>query len=180
MEERPENLCDYLLRKGYISKEQYDEARFTHLLEGGDLVSILRQMGVNLRDLYEAKSQCLPDDESLRLKELGLSPRDFYEAKAAYLKQPFVDLTVYRPNPTALNSVPETIVRRHNAIPILKDNNILYVAIEDTNNIAAGDDFRLASHCQIRLVLAVPEHIEEAIQRHYGAENNGMAEEPGD
>src|SRR5262249_2964142 len=102
------------------------------------------------------------------LIDLGLNPRDVYEAKAAELQQPFVDLSVYKPDPSAINVVPEHVAKRHNVLPIKKDGNTLYVAMADTNNIQAGDDIRLVSRCQVRGVLAVPEHIEDAISRLYG------------
>jgi len=206
MEEKPQNLCDYLLAHGYISRKQYEEARFTRLVEGGDYESLFRKMGVDIRVLYEAKKrlgdynlgdymiekgyaspeqleearkgqQSTGGDLANILIDLGLNPRDVYEAKAAELQQPFVDLTVYRPDQSALDAVPGHIVRRHNALPIKRDGITLYVAIADTNDMAAVEDLRLASRCpisccQIRLVLAVPEHIEEAIRKYYGEGTN--------
>lgn len=136
------SIGDYMIEKGYASPEQIEEARKAQQSTRGDLAKILI--------------------------DLGLNPRDVYEAKAAELQQPFVDLTVYKPDPSAINVVPEHVAKRHNVLPIKKDGNTLYVAMGDTNNITAGDDIRLVSRCQVRGVLAVPEHIEDAISRLYG------------
>ncbi|HZP84690.1 MAG TPA: ATPase, T2SS/T4P/T4SS family [Chthonomonadaceae bacterium] len=136
------SLGDYMLEKGYIAPDQLAEARKIQQTTHGDLAKILM--------------------------DLGASPRDVYEAKAAEIPVPFVDLTKFKPEQSALNVVPEHIAKRHNVIPIKKDGNTLYVAMGDTNNLPAADDLRLVSRCQIRPVLAVPDHIEETIGRLYG------------
>src|ERR1041385_7304822 len=136
------SLGDYMIEKNYIGKEQLEEARKAQQNTRGDLAKILIDMGINARDVYEAKAQ-----------EMGV---------------PFVDLSVYKPDPSAINVVPEHVAKRLNVIPVKKDNTILYVAMGDTNNIQAADDLRLVSRCAVRGVLAVPEHIEDSIGRLYG------------
>lgn len=136
------SMADYMIEKGYASLDQMNDARKTQETTKGDMAKILIDM--------------------------GLTPRDIYEAKAQEMQVPFVDLTVYKPEQSALNVVPEHIAKRHNVLPIKKDNNILYVAMSDVRNLNASDDIRLVSRCQVRGVLAVPEHIEDAITRLYG------------
>jgi type IV pilus assembly protein PilB len=135
-------LGDYMVEKGYASPEQIEDARKAQQSTKGDLGKILI--------------------------DLGLNPRDVYEAKAQEMQVPFVDLTVYKPDQGALNVVPEHVAKRHNVLPIKKDGNTLYVAMSDLNNINANDDIRLVSRCIVRGVLAVPEHIEDSISRLYG------------
>src|SRR5204862_7593040 len=111
---------------------------------------------------------------------LGLNPRDVYEAKAQEMGVPFVDLSVYKPATEAINVVPEHVAKRHNVLPVRKDNTILYVAMADTNNLNAADDLRLVSRCTVRGVLAVPEHIEDSISRYYGGTSiEGVPGKPG-
>jgi type IV pilus assembly protein PilB len=135
-------LGDYMVEKGYASSEQIEDARKAQQSTKGDLAKILI--------------------------DLGLNPRDVYESKAQEMQVPFVDLTVYKPDQSALNVVPEHVAKRHNVLPIKKDGNTLYVAMSDMNNITANDDIRLVSRCIVRGVLAVPEHIEDSISRLYG------------
>src|SRR5260221_13749343 len=135
-------LGDYMVDKGYASPEQMEEARKAQQSTRGDLAKILI--------------------------DLGLNPRDVYEAKAAEMQQSFVDLTVYKPESGAINVVPEHVAKRHNVLPIKKDGNILYVAMGDLNNLQAADYLRLISRCQVRGVLAVPEHIADSINKYYG------------
>jgi type IV pilus assembly protein PilB len=136
------SLGDYMLDKKYIGREQLDEARKAQQNTRGDLAKIMIDMGINPRDVYEAKAQ-----------ELGV---------------PFVDLSVFKPDASAVNVVPPHVAKRLNVIPVRKDGNTLFVAMADTNNISAHDDLRLVSRCQIRPVLAVPDMIEDAISRMYG------------
>jgi len=136
------SLADYMIEKGYASPEQIEEARKSQASTKGDLARILIDMGLNARDVYESKAQ--------------------------EMQVPFVDLTVYKPDQSALNVVPEHVAKRHNVLPIKKDGTTLYVAMSDLNNITANDDIRLVSRCVVRGVLAVPEHIEDSISRLYG------------
>jgi len=136
------SLGDYMVEKGYASPEQIEDARKAQQSTKGDMAKILI--------------------------DLGLNPRDVYESKAQEMQVPFVDLTVYKPDPSAINVVPEHVAKRHNIMPIKKDGTTLYVAMSDLNNITANDDIRLVSRCVVRGVLAVPEHIEDSISRLYG------------
>ena len=143
------SLGDYMVEKGYASAQQIEDARKTQENTKGDLAKILSDMGLNPRDVYESKAQ-----------EMGV---------------PFVDLTVYKPDQSALNVVPEHVAKRHNALPIKKDGTILYVAMAEVNNITASDDIRLVSRCTVKGVLAVPEHIEDAITRLYGGTTEAIS-----
>jgi len=136
------SIGDYLIEKGYASETEVEDAKKAQQSTKGDLAKIL--------------------------VDLGLNPTHVYEAKAAELGQPFVDLTVYKPDQSALNVVPEHVAKRHKVLPVKKDGNILYVAMGDTNNLQAADDLRLVSRCTVRGVLAVPDHIDDAITRLYG------------
>src|SRR5947209_8366178 len=135
-------LGDYMIEKGYASPAQIEEAKKAQQSTKADLAKILI--------------------------DLGLNPRDVYESRAQEMQVPFVDLTVYKPDPSAINVVPEHVAKRHNILPIKKDGTTLYVAMSDLNNIQANDDIRLVSRCVVRGVLAVPEHIEDSISRLYG------------
>src|SRR6266851_528864 len=99
------SLGDYMVEKGYASPAQIEDARKAQLSTKGDLAKILI--------------------------DLGLNPRDVYEAKAQEMQVPFVDLTVYKPDQSALNVVPEHVAKRHNILPIKKEGNTLYIAMAD-------------------------------------------------
>ena len=136
------SMGDYMVEKGYVSPQQIEEARKAQQSTRGDLAKILVDLGVNARDVYESKAQ-----------ELGV---------------PFVDLKAFKPDSSAMNVVPEHVAKRYNVLPVKKDGTKLWVAMADTNNLNAADDLRLVSRCHVYGVLAVPDHIEEAISKLYG------------
>src|SRR5579871_3994638 len=134
----------YLLDKQFLTPEQLDAARTRQPQTREDLTHILQEMGVSARDVFESKAH-----------ELGI---------------PFVDLQHFRPDSGAIEAVPAEIAARHNVLPVKKDGKKLWIAMGDTNDLNAADDLRLASRCHIYGVLAVPEHIAEAIRTYYGVE----------
>ncbi|MDE2125470.1 MAG: Flp pilus assembly complex ATPase component TadA [Armatimonadetes bacterium] len=135
------DMGQYMVEKNYISAQQLEEALKAQVNSKSELTRVFLEMGIN--------------------------PRDVYEAKAFQENVPFVDLTVFKPEQSALNVVPEHIAKRYTVLPVKKDGGTLYVAMADTNNLEATDDLRLVSRCQIKTVLAVPEHLEDAIGRLY-------------
>jgi type IV pilus assembly protein PilB len=139
-----DDIEGYLTMHGYATPGQVREAREWKRTTGGDFYQILIGRGVHARDAYETK--------------------------AVVLQVPFVDLTVYRPDGSAIEAIPEHIAKRHNVLPIKKDLDTLYVAMGDLNNTVVNEAVRLASRCDVRGVLAVPEEITRAIQRHYAVQ----------
>jgi type IV pilus assembly protein PilB len=138
-------MGEYMVEKNYISTDQLKQAEEMSKQSKTDIGKLLIELNfANERDVTEARAQ-----------EMGL---------------PFVDLTRHAPEPAAINVVPENIAKRHNVLPVKKDNttNTLYVAMTDVNNPYAADDLRMVSKCTIRPVLAAPGAIEDAIGRHYG------------
>ena len=138
-------IAQYLLEKGYVTQAHIDEA-----------TKVMQQSKSN--DLGKA------------LVELGhLGEREMLEAKAQEEGLTFVDLDRYTIDASAINMVPERIVKNHTVIPVRKEGNVLFVAMPNPNNIQAIDDVRMVSRLDVKPVRAVPEAIEEAIRKHYGS-----------
>src|SRR6476659_8763786 len=138
------SMVEYMVEKNFISTDQLKQAEDMSRQSKTPIGKLLIELGFsNERDVTEAQAQ-----------EMGL---------------PFVDLTRHAPEPAAINVVPENIAKRHNVLPVKKDNNTntLFVAMADVNNPYAADDLRMVSKCNVRPVLAAPGALEEAIGRHY-------------
>ena len=132
------SVVDILLEKQLITAEQAEQAR----LAGGDSRKFLTDKGFAVEtDIYGAWAQ----SEGL----------------------PFVDLNKHKPESSALNVVPQALVEKHNAIPVRKQENVLYVAMADPRNIMAVDDIRMASKLNVRAVAAAPGDIAAAIKANY-------------
>jgi type IV pilus assembly protein PilB len=146
-------MTEYLIEKGYLKREQLEEALKVQKQSGTkDLGRILVELGfVGEREMMEAKAQ-----------ERGLG---------------FVDLDRHTVDSSAINVVPERIARAHNVVPVRKDGMTLYLAMANDANIEAQDQVRLVSGCRVVPVLAVPGAIEDAIRKYYGGgeQGNGQA-----
>lgn len=146
------NMGEYLVQEGFVTLEQLGQAQEAARATRGDVGKILVEQGFAAeRDVAKARAQ-----------EIGI---------------PFVDLSRYAPDASAVNVVPEQVAKRHNVIPVKKDSatNTLHVAMADTNNPYAADDLRLVSRCTIRPVLAAAGDIEDAIARVYGGASTSLA-----
>jgi len=144
-------LGEILIDKGYITAEQLAQARDVQKSAPGDLGRLLVDLGF-------------------------ATERDVVQAKAEAENIPFVDLTKHAPEASAINVVPEHVVRKHNALPVKKDGQKLWVAMADPRNIVAQDDVRMVSRCQVIAMAAVPTDLEDAISRSYagsGAASGG-------
>ena len=80
----------------------------------------------------------------------------------------FADLDRIQIDSSALNVVPERMVKTHNALPVKKDGNNLWVAMANPNNLVALDDIKIASGLRVIPVVAVTGAIEDAIKKYYG------------
>jgi type IV pilus assembly protein PilB len=77
-----------------------------------------------------------------------------------------VDLTIYKTDVTALNSITPQAARRLGAVPIGKDDNgTLMVAMSDPSNVLALDDLKLMTGSEVRPVVASPDDIAGLVGR---------------
>src|SRR5437660_9037460 len=67
----------------------------------------------------------------------------------------------------AVQALPERIARKHLAVPIQKLGMMLQVAIACPTDLAALDDLRFASGCQIQTCVALEDEIVSALDRFY-------------
>ncbi|AIE85765.1 GspE/PulE family protein [Fimbriimonas ginsengisoli] len=137
-------MVQFLVQKGYLKPEQLDEAQKVAQNTGQtDISKVLVSLNmVGEREVLQAKAQ-----------EMGYA---------------FADLDRVTIDTSAINVVPERLVKAHNAIPVKKDGQNLWVAMSNPGNIMAQDDIKMASGCRVIPVLAVPGAIEDAIKKYYG------------
>ncbi|MBN1823963.1 MAG: Flp pilus assembly complex ATPase component TadA [Endomicrobiales bacterium] len=136
-------LGDILVDVGIISSAQLKEALEIQKRNGGKLGAILSQMGIINEEVMLA----------FLGKQCGVS---------------YVSLSEYGAIPAeVLRSIPESIVRHQNLIPISKDNNTVTVAMSDPFNIFAIDDIKLMTGYDVQVVIASESEIDVAIEKYY-------------
>jgi type IV pilus assembly protein PilB len=96
-----------------------------------------------------------------------LSPEALLEVLSEQLGVPTVRVNAYSVNAEAVAALPEKVARRHTAFPLQKTGATLLVALPMPKDLAALDDLRFASGCEIQTVLALEDEIIAAINRFY-------------
>jgi type IV pilus assembly protein PilB len=71
----------------------------------------------------------------------------------------------------AVQALPERVARKHLAVPIQKVGMMLQVAVACPTDLAALDDLRFASGCQIQTCVALEDEIVAALDRFYSEES---------
>ncbi|HEX4930717.1 MAG TPA: GspE/PulE family protein, partial [Gaiellaceae bacterium] len=106
-----------------------------------------------------------------------VTPTQVSRVLAEQHELPFVDLAGEGIDPGAAGLLPESLARRYGAIPVrfLSDGAVL-IAIDDPTNVVAADDLRLALGVNVRVGVASPQSIANAIGRMYAGEE-GLDEE---
>ncbi|MDE0573039.1 ATPase, T2SS/T4P/T4SS family [Demequina sp. B12] len=101
------------------------------------------------------------------LVELGLiSEGQLVRALASQVGMEFVDLADFPVDRTAVAMVPDTVCRRHAALPIQIDGDILKIAMSNPGNVVAVDDIRTLTRMQILPVVAAHDDVLAAIDRY--------------
>lgn len=144
---------EILLEKGFITADQLNQARDVQKSAPGDLGQILMTLGF-------------------------ATERDVVEGRAVEMGIPFIDLVKHKPEASAVNVVPQNAAERHRALPVKKDGNRLWVAMENPKNIMAVDDLRMVSKCLVQPMLAVPGDLTEALTKAYGIRADGTGDRP--
>jgi type IV pilus assembly protein PilB len=138
-------LTDILLNDGLVSESQLTAAYDEHQKDGRSLGRVLVDQGV-------------------------LSESQLVAALAQQVGLPFVDLTEYSVDGSAIGRVPGGVCRRHVALPIAYEDGRLLVAMADPGNVFALDDFRSITGMDVRPVVATKGDVLAAIDRFYRAD----------
>jgi type IV pilus assembly protein PilB len=98
--------------------------------------------------------------EDMLLQSGVLSADQLARATAERFGLDHVDLTIYKPDLTAVNLLTPPAARRYNAVPIgFHSNGHLLVAMSDPSNVLAIDDLKLMTGYEIRPAVASAEDI---------------------
>ena len=136
-------LGDMLVDAGVISTEQLHEALEKQKHNGGKLGNILSRMGAI--------------NEELVLGFLGKQCGVTYVSLLEFGEIP----------PDTIRSIPESIIRAQNLIPIKKEGNAVTVAMADPFDLFAIDDICLMTGYDVQAAIASESEIKTAIDHYY-------------
>ncbi|NTV38333.1 MAG: Flp pilus assembly complex ATPase component TadA [Demequinaceae bacterium] len=141
-----QQLGEILIAEGVLTEQQLMEA-----------IDEQRTRGQTLgRTLVERGTVTEPQLVAALAKQVGME---------------FVVVANYPVDQAAVAMVPALLCRRHNALPIARDGDVLKVAMADPSNVVAVDDFRSASRLQVVPVIATHDDVHSAIDRYCRADS---------
>ncbi len=86
---------------------------------------------------------------------------------ARQYRMPAVDLTRFEVDPKILKLLPPDIATKHTVLPLKREGRTLTVAIADPNNVAAIEDIKFITRCDVFPVIAGEYTLRNAIDRYY-------------
>ncbi|MFO0823521.1 MAG: GspE/PulE family protein [Gemmataceae bacterium] len=96
------------------------------------------------------------------------SPAECMQAIGEKFGMAFVDLKDIEISKAIIELVPESVARENIVLPLSLEGNTLKIITADPNNYETVQKLQFILNKDIVPVLAVPEQIQEAINRHYG------------
>ncbi|BCG61317.1 GspE/PulE family protein [Paenibacillus sp. URB8-2] len=136
-------LGDLLVENGIISQEQLEEALVEQLKSKRKLGDLLISQG------YITEQQLI---EVLEF-QLGI---------------PHVSLFKYQIDPAITQIIPESMAKRYQVLPFMKEGGKLMVAMADPLDYFAIEDLRMSTGFRIEPAISTRDELQRAIARHYG------------
>ena len=176
-------LGETLVRDRKLDRDQLRQA-----LDRQDKLGRIKPLGEILIELGYVKREDV--EEALRRQRSGegrleetllasgkLSPEMLARSLATQLGYEYIDEDEVSIDPYAVSLVPESTVRRYNAMPVRLEGNALVVALKDPRHIFALDDIQLITGREIRPAVATEDALGRLINRFYrnGEDMNELA-----
>jgi type IV pilus assembly protein PilB len=137
-----DKLGDILVREGLISPEQLKKALAEQKVSGTRLGYTLVKLGF-------------------------VEETEVTKMLARQYRMPAVDLSRFEVDPKILKLLPADIAAKHSVLPLKREGRTLTVAIADPNNVAAIEDIKFITRCDVFPVIAGEYTLRNAIDRYY-------------
>lgn len=79
-----------------------------------------------------------------------------------------MDLDAIEIDPEVVKIIPEQLARRHRAVPFIKEEEFLCVAMADPKDLFAVEDIQLRTNINVQVYLALPDDIAKCLDKAYG------------
>lgn len=79
-----------------------------------------------------------------------------------------VNLDEIEIDPEVAKVIPEAAARRHRAVPFVKEDNVLFVAMADPRDFFVIEDIQLRTNFEVQPYLTLPEDITKVLDKAYG------------
>ena len=105
-----------------------------------------------------------------------LKSRDIAWSGSQEFGVPLFDLKAMDMESAPLKMVSEKLIQQHNALPLIKRGNRLYIAVSDPTNLGAIDEFKFHTGINTEAVLVEEDQLRDAIQSALEALDTTMSE----
>jgi type IV pilus assembly protein PilB len=136
-----------LVEDGLISAENMQKAITDSKREGKDIVPFL-------------------------IEQHNISDRVIAESIAYEFGDPIFDISCYDTSQIIKDDIDEKLFSRYNILPILKRENVLYVAMSNPTNIDAVDAIRFSSKQQVEVVIVEHKRLQSLIEQTFAGAND--------
>src|SRR6266568_8726470 len=137
-----DKLGEILVREGLISQDQLKKA-------------LLEQKNSGMRLGYT------------RVKLGFVEETEVTKMLARQYRMPAVDLSRFEVDAKILKMIPPDLAMKYTVLPLKREGRTLTVAISDPNNVAAIEDIKFITRCDIFPVIAGEYTLRNAIDRYY-------------
>jgi type IV pilus assembly protein PilB len=141
-ERRHRTLGEQLITAGLVTQQQVDQA-----------LADQRRTGQRLGEILVGQDLLFEEDLARTLAEIS--------------GMPYQDLYLDPPDPTVFASLPEAFCRHRNVLPVRQTSGVLVIAVSDPRDIQTLDDLRTLVNGPIRLVVAAPGPLRQALESGY-------------
>ena len=138
----PDKLGDILVRDGLITADQLKRALAEQRNSGGRLGYTLVKLGF-------------------------VEETEITKMLARQYRMPAVDLSRFEVDPKILKLISPDIAAKYAVLPLKREGRTLTIAIADPNNVAAIEDIKFITRCDIFPVIAGEYTLRNAIDRYY-------------
>ncbi len=139
------------------------------------LLSLIAESGLITQNDIEIYRNNLTGNQSVierMISERKLSEEQVAQVCAQSSSVDYIDLEHTPIAPDVFDAIPEEVVRRFKAVPVVDHGSYLVVAVADPLNFEALDTLPHLIGREISPVCATPSAIEQTIKHNYGAELN--------
>jgi len=138
----PDKLGDILVRDGLITADQLKRALAEQKNSGGRLGYTLVKLGF-------------------------VEETEITKMLARQYRMPAVDLSRFEVDPKILKLISADIAAKYAVLPLKREGRTLTIAIADPNNVAAIEDIKFITRCDIFPVIAGEYTLRNAIDKYY-------------
>ncbi len=105
------------------------------------------------------------------LIELGyVEEKTLFKGLEFLFHVPYIDITDITIDKAVSSLISEALAKKHTLIPVKLEDRVLTVVMSDPLNFYAVDDVKSASGMEVKVAIAPPKDILNAIDRYYGSE----------